>query len=174
MRLDLYLLGPKFRLSSPLTPEALAKRINDAAVSPLNLYPQIVKGGVSGGCLHLSYQRNLFDYNAKPALAGLVVGTDEGAILDLRFRSPLWFMALLVVWYFGLLTVALTADRQLPPGFWAFLVGPIAFHLICTIRADDDLDELLSFLHEETGATELGPLPILADDTLARPHNQVD
>jgi hypothetical protein len=118
MRPDLYLRGVRLRLQSPLAPNDIAARVNQAVAPSVTFDPEVVAGGVRNGHLHLRYQRNLFDYNAKPSLAGNVVASGTGSFLDLRFRAPAWAIVFLLAWYAAMLLVGLSvASEQLP---WIF------------------------------------------------------
>lgn len=165
MRLWDYFVGEPFRLRSPLAVRTVAKRINEAASSPLWPFTAGVAGGVWSGHIRLRYRSSIFEYNAKPVLSGRLEDAPSGSSLELRYRAPIWVYGFYVIWYFflALVAAALLANGWAPgvPGgdkamaiaiFLMLLVAPVGLHAVGTRRSEEELADLLDFLAEHAEA----------------------
>jgi hypothetical protein len=125
-----------------------------------------VVGIVGFGYIRLQYRRSPFEYNAKPVLSGRITDSASGSNLELRYRAPLWAVALYLVWYSVLALVAAVLiengwPQELPAAAKAMavstiglmLIGPIGLHAVGTRRSDEDLTELINFLSHCAEAT---------------------
>lgn len=157
MRPDRYILGQKLCLQSPLRPEEIATRINKAAGTPWNPFADGVVGKASLHSLRLARSRSPFEFNAKPILTGEITSTDRGSRLNLRYGASGWALAFFVVWYVLLTIMGIAVLRSAEPFSRMVLVGlliaPVLFQVLGTMHSEEDLDDMLAFLLDETGAS---------------------
>lgn len=159
MRLRDYFAGQRLYLRSPLRAETVAGRLNKAAGSTLWPFTTGVVGGVWSGHVRLKYRSSLFEYNAKPVLAGRLAGTPTGSSFDLCYRALVWVYAFYLVWYLFLCLCAVlvlsngsridfaASDTTLFTLIFAILsVTPIGLHVIGTRHSEKELADLLNFL----------------------------
>lgn len=165
MHLRDYLSGKLFRLHSPLAARTIARQINKAAGSALWPFATGVVGGVWSGHVRLRYRSSLFEYNAKPVLAGRLKETPSGSNLNLRYRAPAWVYVFYLVWYLiiVLLIIGLLTNgwfRQVAGGdkamiisiFAVLLIAPVALNALGTRRSDEELADMLEFLAQHAMA----------------------
>lgn len=166
MRLKDYFAGRSLALRSKLSAEVVAERINHSVVSPLLPFSSGVTGGVWLGILRLRYRTSIFEYNAKPILAGRIFEDLNGSIIDLKYRAPLWVYAFFIVWYtvlalvVGILTVNVfspgVSETQMIMGFAITLIllgAPIGLHALGTQSSEEEFENLINFLVEHAEAT---------------------
>jgi hypothetical protein len=159
MRLRDYFAGECFRLRSPLSARTVAERINEAAGSALWPFAMGVVGGVWSGHIRLRYRSSLFEYNAKPVLAGRIREAPSGSSLDLRYRAPVLICAFYLIWYLFLAFFAVGflansgaseftgGDKAMAVAILAMLfVAPVGLHAVGTRRSEEELAEMLDFL----------------------------
>lgn len=163
MELIAYFRGQPVRLHSPLRPEEVAARINAEAKSIFWIFSSGVVGGARLGHVRLRVRSSPFEYNAKPVLAGRIVGDGQGSEIRLRYRAPIAIYLFYLMWYGFLLALALTMpfNGRLEISMWEFLLLLVAFaamplimHAIGTAGSDRDLEQLEAFLLEEVQAAE--------------------
>ena len=168
MHLTDYFAGKCLRLHSPTSARIVAERVNEAAGSALWPFTMGVVGGVWSGHVRLRFRSSLFEYNAKPVLAGRLKEAPRGSSLDLRYRAPAWVYAFDLFWYSSLGLVVLIMLGQVgernpdlngrdltivSAGLVVLLLFPIVLHYFGTRNSDEELSYLLDFLAEHADAT---------------------
>lgn len=159
MRLDRYFSGVPVRLQSPLSPETLAERINDATTPTMDIMNSdtiVGRAGPTG--MRLKYRGGIFGYNLRPILHGSIFPLKNGgSFLALKYGAQGLAIAIFAVWYVGLTLMTLNVLSQGAANvdfvFVALWLGPFILHLIGTRHSDDELETLLSFLREEGEAS---------------------
>jgi hypothetical protein len=171
MRLTDYFAGQEVRLRSPLSAQAAAERIGEAASNsifrrgPFSPFRTGVVGRVWwGGHVRLRYRRPI-DYSAKPILAGRILDAPPGSELRLRYRAPAGMYVFYPLWYFVLVGMAMGfssggfepgisgPDKMMTAGiFVAFALVPPIFHAFGTWRSEEELAALIAFLSEHAEA----------------------
>ena len=161
MRLRDQFAGQRFRLNSSLPGRTVAERINHGAGSALWPFTTGVVGGVRSGHIRLRYRSSLFEYNAKPVLAGRIRETPRGSSLDLCYRAPIWLYVFFLFWYFFLAFAAVGflanawaprvtgADNALAAAVLAVLLAaPVGLQAVGTRHSEEELSKLLDFLFQ--------------------------
>jgi hypothetical protein len=165
MRLKDYFIGERFRLHSPMSARMVAEHINEAAGSALWPFTTGVVGGVWSGLICLRYRSSLFEYNAKPVLAGRLHTATGGSNLELRYRAPLWVYGFYLFWYLSLTLIIFSViafgwtpeirdgEKAIDFGIFALLlVTPLGLHTIGTHRSEVELAYLIDFLSRHAEA----------------------
>ncbi len=154
-------LGKTLHLESPLRPQEVVDKVNEAFRSTfLSGDPAAdIWGFAWGSRLWLRVRQHKVGYNARLKLRGRIFAAPGGSKLVLRFRPPLWFYLFMLLW-FGIM--GLWADALLDEsdhgqlGMWllwaAAFFGPILLHLLATREAERDLAALLAFLERLVSA----------------------
>ncbi|MBS0476372.1 MAG: hypothetical protein JSR28_14665 [Proteobacteria bacterium] len=164
MKIADYFFGIPLQLRSSSEPLVVAARINAAAGSMFWPFNTGIVGGVWSGHLRLRYCSSIFEYNAKPVLAGRVIPTTNGSLLKLRYRAPVWIYGFYVIWYFSLVFFSASfASGTWEPDFTTgdksatiLILGglsltPLALHAIGTHNSKKELDSILDFLSRMAG-----------------------
>ena len=166
MKLIKYFGGESLQLRSSLSAKEVAERINRTAGSSFWPFTVGVVGGVHWGHVRLRFRSSIFEYNAKPVLAGRLCDATGGARLDLKYRAPIWVYFFYSIWYLflGLIIVGLSSNGMNPELtngdkvmvfaiFALLLVAPLGMHAIGTRNAESELGELADFLWRTAEAT---------------------
>ena len=157
MRFSDYFRGYRRTMTSPLPPEEVARRINEATISRFVLFNEGTIGWARSGRLRLKYRQRFFHYDAKPILAGRIVATRAGSRIDLNFRAPGWAYVFYPFWFAALLMLVLlvtfgplttTGDQRATfATTFLFLLGfPVLLHFLGTAKSDAKLEALTGFL----------------------------
>lgn len=162
-----YFRGRRVRLHSPLPSSQVAKRINAASDSRIFFVSGGVKGEVRRNYMNLfDASFGIFTYNAKPALIGRLVDTQDGCTIDAQYRAPLWAYAFFFLYYaivslFLVVAIVHAFDGNVQSGgsmpFFmlpVFALAPIAFHYLF-LGSDRSLDRILQLLEVEAKLTRV-------------------
>ncbi|MGB7656602.1 MAG: hypothetical protein WBL74_14100 [Novosphingobium sp.] len=117
------------------------------------------------GNIRLRYQSSLFEYNAKPVLAGRLRKASSGSRLQLRYRAPLWVYGFYLFWYSLLISVAAAfigqvwapeitgGDKVMAIGIvMILLAAPLGLHAVGTRDSEEELAIILDFLAKHVEA----------------------
>ena len=152
-----YFRGYRSTMTSPLPPDEVARRINEATISRFVLFNEGTIGWARAGRLRLKYRQRFFHYDAKPILAGRIVPDKAGSRLDLNFRAPGWAYAFYPFWFAALLMMvlvvtfgrlAITGEQSaIFAASFLFLFGfPVLLHFLGTTKSESEREALTGFL----------------------------
>ncbi len=166
MELKDYLLGKRIVLHSPLRPDEIARRINEASNSVFSPFSRGVAGWSKLRRVSLRWKLSFFDDGYRSKLWGRLEESDRFTTLHARYGAARSMRIFLVFWYAVLALMlaasigALTSGRDDAWETLLFLVAllffgafPLLLAAIFNRNSEQHLRQILAFLEAEAQLT---------------------